>query len=137
MDQSSSKSYSFFFLYRYNLGLVNQNLKFFEEALECFHKVQSLVRSHSHVTYQLGKTHELRGEVEVAMEWYLKALALVPTDPGLLKKLGELSDMDGDRQQAYQHYYDVINRTSIIQKKSCVNVFNVKYLILFVMYTVS
>ncbi len=98
---------SFMNIIRYNLGLVNQHLKFFEEALECFHKVQSLVRNHPHVTYQLGSTHELRGEIEVAMEWYLKALALVPTDPGLLKKLGELSDMDGDRQGAYQHYYDV------------------------------
>ena len=67
----------------------------------------SLVRNHPHVTYQLGRTHELREENEIATEWFLKALALAPTDPGILKKLEELSEVDGDRQHAYQHLYDV------------------------------
>lgn len=34
----------------YNLGLCNKRLRFYEDALECFFKLQSIVRNHAQVT---------------------------------------------------------------------------------------
>jgi len=91
----------------YNLGLMSQKLRFYEEALDYFHKILVLVRNHSHVLYQLGRTHEFMGEIEVAMEWYLKALALSPTDAGILTKMASLYAADGNSRQVcnWQHLH--------------------------------
>jgi len=97
----------------YNLAIVNQTMKFYEDALEWFHKVHTLLPNHPHVTFQLGRTHEFLGELDVATEWYLKSLALAPSDSGILKRLGQLADVQGDTQQAYQHFYDVCKTMQI------------------------
>ena len=90
----------------YNLGLCNKKLGIYEEALEGFFKLQSIVRNHNEVVYHIANIYELMGDNDQATEWYLQLLGLVPTDPGILQKVGSIFDAEGDKQQAYQYHFD-------------------------------
>ena len=111
----------------YNLGLCNKKLALYEEALETFFKLQSIVRNHHEIVYHIANTYEQMGDFDQATEvgenylrqiteivkmillcrqWYLQLLGLVPTDPGILQKVGTIFDNEGDKQQAYQYHYD-------------------------------
>jgi intraflagellar transport protein 88 len=51
------------------IGIVNKQLGLYEEALECFLKLQAIVRYHPQVLYQLANLYELLGDVDQASEW--------------------------------------------------------------------
>jgi hypothetical protein len=51
------------------IGLVNKQLGMYEDALECFLKLQAIVRHHPQVLYQVAHLHELLGDVDQASEW--------------------------------------------------------------------
>ena len=90
----------------YNTGLCNKKLGLFEDALEDFFKLHSIVRNHSEVVYQLANLYEVMGDMDQAIEWYLQLLGLTPTDPVILQKMGAIFDNEGDKQQAYQYHFD-------------------------------
>jgi intraflagellar transport protein 88 len=90
----------------YNLGLCNKRLGLYEEALEEFFKLQSIMRNHSQVVYHIATIYELMGDMDQATEWFLQLLGLVPTDPTILQKVGAIFDNEGDKQQAYQYHFD-------------------------------
>ena len=48
----------------YNLGLCNKKLGLYEEALEGFFKLQSIVRNHSEVVYHIANIFELMGDFD-------------------------------------------------------------------------
>ena len=48
----------------YNLGLSNKKLGLYEEALEGFFKLQSIVRNHSEVVYHIANIFELMGDLD-------------------------------------------------------------------------
>jgi len=52
-------------------GLVNKQLGLLEDALNCFLKLQSIVRHHPEVLYQLGTLYESVGDVDQGIEWYV------------------------------------------------------------------
>ena len=54
----------------YNAGLCNKKLGLYEEALEDFFKLHSIVRNHSEVVYQIASLYEAMGDVDQAIEWY-------------------------------------------------------------------
>ena len=87
-------------------GLCNKKHSLYEEALEVFFKLQSIVRNHNEVVYHIANTYEQMGDFDQATEWYLQLLGLVPTDPGILQRVGTIFDNEGDKQQAYQYHYD-------------------------------
>ena len=91
----------------YNLGLVNQHLKIYDEALEAFEKVIKFTPNNADAIYQMGKTFEKMGESEKAVSWYLKSLSIHQHDSGVLKSLAKIFDERGDKGQAYQYYTDV------------------------------
>ena len=74
--------------------------------MEIFFKLQTIVRNHAQVLYQIANLYELMGDMDQAVEWYLQLLGLVPTDPVILQKMGTLFDDEGDKQQAYQYHFD-------------------------------
>lgn len=53
------------------IGLVNKQLGLYEESLECFLKLQAIVRHHPQVLYQVAHLQELLGDVDQASEWWL------------------------------------------------------------------
>jgi len=53
------------------IGLVNKQLGMYEDALECFLKLQAIVRHHPQVLYQVAHLQELLGDVDQASEWWL------------------------------------------------------------------
>ena len=55
----------------YNAGLCNKKLGLYEEALEDFFKLHSIVRNHSEVVYQIASLYEAMGDVDQAIEWYV------------------------------------------------------------------
>ena len=87
-------------------GLCNKKLGLYEDALEDFFKLHSIVRNHSEVVYQLANLYEVMGDMDQAIEWYLQLLGLTPTDPVILQKMGAIFDNEGDKQQAYQYHFD-------------------------------
>ncbi len=56
----------------YNMGLCNKRLGFYEDALECFFKLQSIVRNHAQVMFQIANLYELMGDMSQAVEWYFQ-----------------------------------------------------------------
>ena len=53
----------------YNLGLCNKKLGLYEEALEIFFKLQTIVRNHAQVLYQIANLYERMGDMDQAVEW--------------------------------------------------------------------
>lgn len=56
----------FIFLF---VGLVNKLLGLHEDALDCFLKLQAIVRHHPEALFQLGHLYQLVGDVDQAIEW--------------------------------------------------------------------
>ena len=52
----------------YNLGLCNKKLALYEEALETFFKLQSIVRNHHEIVYHIANTYEQMGDFDQATE---------------------------------------------------------------------
>jgi intraflagellar transport protein 88 len=48
----------------YNLGLCHKQLKRYEDSLEIFFKLQSIVRNHPEVMYQIANVYELVGDID-------------------------------------------------------------------------
>lgn len=59
------------------IGLVNKQLGMYEDALECFLKLQAIVRHHPQVLYQVAHLQELLGDVDQASEWWLYAFMFI------------------------------------------------------------
>ncbi|VDP54704.1 unnamed protein product [Schistosoma mattheei] len=53
----------------YNLGLVCKQLERYEEALEAFFKLHSVLRNSAPVVYQLMDIYEKLGDPTQAQEW--------------------------------------------------------------------
>jgi hypothetical protein len=60
----------------YNLGLCHKQLKRYEESLEIFFKLQSIVRNHPEVMYQVEKAIKLFSSSLVKRHSKLKRLPL-------------------------------------------------------------
>ena len=52
----SSVSYSFFLSL---IGLVHKKMNRLEDALDCFHKLQAILRNHPQVLYQIANLYPL------------------------------------------------------------------------------
>ena len=48
-------------------GLCNKKLGLYEDALEDFFKLHSIVRNHSEVVYQLANLYEVMGDMDQAI----------------------------------------------------------------------
>jgi hypothetical protein len=46
------------------LGLCHKQLKRYEDSLEIFFKLQSIVRNHPEVMYQIANVYELVGDID-------------------------------------------------------------------------
>uniref|UniRef100_A0A8C0WJX6 Intraflagellar transport protein 88 homolog n=1 Tax=Castor canadensis TaxID=51338 RepID=A0A8C0WJX6_CASCN len=90
----------------YNLGLTYKKLIRLDEALDCFLKLQAILRNSAEVLYQIANIYELMGDRSQAIKWLLQLISIVPTDADILSKLGELYDSAGDKSQAFQYYYE-------------------------------
>jgi intraflagellar transport protein 88 len=56
---------------------VNKQLGLYEEAVECFLKLQAIVRHHPQVLYQVAHLQELLGDVDQASEWLLFSFIVI------------------------------------------------------------
>ena len=55
-------SFSFFsssFFLSYLIGLVHKKMNRLEDALDCFHKLQAILRNHPQVLYQIANLYPL------------------------------------------------------------------------------
>lgn len=62
------------------IGLVYKKQSMFEEALECFWKLRTIVHYDPQTLYQIGHLYQLMSDVDQAAEWYLffiKIIALI------------------------------------------------------------
>ena len=90
----------------YNLGLSNKKLKRFEDALDSFYKLHTILRNSPQVMYQLADIHDQLGNTPEATEWLMQLVGIVPSDATILQRLGEMYDSEGDKSQAFQYHYD-------------------------------
>ncbi|KAJ1561400.1 Intraflagellar transport protein 88, partial [Cladochytrium tenue] len=84
--------------------LVNKRLGLYADALQCFEKLHSILRSSAEVMYQIADIYDRKGSLQQSMEWYNILISVVPTDPGVLARLGDAFVKEGDKSQAFQHY---------------------------------
>uniref|UniRef100_UPI00358E98C6 intraflagellar transport protein 88 homolog isoform X2 n=1 Tax=Myxine glutinosa TaxID=7769 RepID=UPI00358E98C6 len=90
----------------YNLGLVHKKQGNFQDALQCFLKLNAILRNDTQVMYQLASTLEALGEGAHAITWLVQLLGITPSDPHVLAWLGEMYDRDGDKSQALHHFFE-------------------------------
>ncbi|XP_065648615.1 intraflagellar transport protein 88 homolog isoform X2 [Hydra vulgaris] len=90
----------------HNLGLCYKKMSKFDEALECFHKLNLVLPNNAEVICQIGQIYENDKNTAEALEWYQQLLNIVPTDCEVLRKVAMLYEEDGDKSQAFQYMYE-------------------------------
>jgi intraflagellar transport protein 88 len=88
----------------YNLGLVYKRLGYYNEALQAFEKLHTIIPNSQDVIYQIGHINELIGMRRQALKWYSILVTKVPSDSEVLAKMGYLYQTEEDEFQAL-HYY--------------------------------
>ena len=53
----------------YNLGLAHKRMGRYHEALDCFHKLQSILRDSAQVIYQLADLYDKVDDFTLSTEW--------------------------------------------------------------------
>ncbi|GMT29246.1 hypothetical protein PFISCL1PPCAC_20543, partial [Pristionchus fissidentatus] len=90
----------------YNLGLIHKKAHNLENALDCFYKLDKMLRNNVQVVCQLASIYEFMEDSGQAIELYSQANSLAPTDPSILSKLSQIYESEQDKSQAFQCLYD-------------------------------
>lgn len=88
----------------YNLGLVYKRLGYYNESLQAFEKLHTIIPNSYEVIYQIAHVYELIGMRRQALKWYNILITKVPSDSEILAKMGYLYHQEQDEFQAV-HYY--------------------------------
>lgn len=80
----------------YNLGLVYKRLGYYNEALQAYEKLHTIVPSSIEVIFQIGNINELIGLRRQAIKWYSILVTKVPSDADILAKMGFLYQSEED-----------------------------------------
>ena len=112
----------------FNLGLVNKRMELWEDTLQAFDKLQTIIPRNPEVMYQLGHIHEIVGNYKAAIKWYQILITRIPTDPNILLRIGALYYKEDDEiqalhfhQESYRYYpanIDTISWLGIYYAKS-------------------
>jgi len=88
----------------YNLGLVYKRLGYYNESLQAFEKLHTIIPNSYEVIYQIAHVYELIGMRRIALKWYNILITKVPSDSEILAKMGYLYQQEQDEFQAV-HFY--------------------------------
>lgn len=80
----------------YNLGLVYKRLSYYNESLQAFEKLHTIIPNSYEVIYQIAHVYELIGMRRQALKWYNILITKVPTDSEILAKMGYLYQQEQD-----------------------------------------
>jgi len=75
----------------YNLGLVNLRMGAYQEALQAFDKLHTIIPHNPEVIYQIANLYEQTGELGNAIKWFNILSTRVPSDPVVLARMGQVS----------------------------------------------
>jgi intraflagellar transport protein 88 len=111
----------------YNLGLVYKRLGYYNESLQAFEKLHTIIPNSYEVIYQIAHVYELIGMRRQAIKWYNILITKVPSDSEILAKMGYLYQQEQDEFQAV-HYYQESYRynPSKIDVISCLGMHHAK-----------
>jgi len=90
----------------YNLGLVNKRMGLFEESIQAFEKLQSIMPRNPEVIYQLGNIYEILNQNKQAIKWYNILATRIPSDAAILLKIGTLYYKEQDEIQALHFHQE-------------------------------
>lgn len=92
----------------YNIGIVCKSpaLRQYQESLNTFHRLHSIIPESVEVIYQIADVYRLLGDNDSAAEWYNRLIARVPSDPGVLHNLGQINSIEKDEAQALNYYLE-------------------------------
>ena len=68
----------------YNLGLVYKRLGYYNESLQAFEKLHTIIPNSYEVIYQIAHVYELIGMRRQALKWYNILITKVPSDSEIL-----------------------------------------------------
>ena len=80
----------------YNLGLVYKRLGYYNESLQAFEKLHTIIPNSYEVIYQIAHVYELIGMRRQALKWYNILITKVPSDSEILAKMGYLYQQEQD-----------------------------------------
>ena len=80
----------------YNLGLVYKRLGYYNEALQAYEKLHTIIPTSQEVIYQIGHINELIGLRRQAIKWYSILVTKVPSDADIHAKMGFLYQSEED-----------------------------------------
>jgi len=92
----------------YNIGLVTKTpeLSQYQESLQTFQRLHSIIPESVEVIYQIADVYRLLGDNDAAADWYNRLITRVPTDPGVLYNLGQIYSLDKDEAQSLNFYLE-------------------------------
>jgi len=90
----------------YNLGLVYKRLGYYNESLQAFEKLHTIIPNSYEVIYQIAHVYELIGMRRIALKWYNILITKVPSDSEILAKMGYLYQQEQDEFQAVHFYQE-------------------------------
>lgn len=90
----------------YNLGLVYKRLGYYNESLQAFEKLHTIIPNSYEVIYQIAHVYELIGMRRQALKWYNILITKVPSDSEILAKMGYLYQQEQDEFQAVHFYQE-------------------------------
>lgn len=88
----------------YNLGLVNKQLGYVQEAAQAFEKLHTIIPRTPEVLWHLATAYETLGATDAALKYYNLLSTAVPSDASVLSRLGAVYAKDEDDTQAF-HFY--------------------------------
>tara|TARA_B110000285_G_C15118375_1_gene615525 strand:+ start:1657 stop:1893 length:237 start_codon:yes stop_codon:yes gene_type:complete len=76
--------------------LVYKRLNYYNESLQAFEKLHTIIPNSYEVIYQIAHVYELIGMRRQALKWYNILVTKVPTDSEILAKMGYLYQQEQD-----------------------------------------
>lgn len=112
----------------YNLGLVYKRLGYFNESLQAFEKLHTIIPNSYEVLYQIAHVYELIGMRREALKWYNVLITQnVQSDSEILAKMGYLYQQEQDEFQAVHFYQESFRyNPSKIDVISCLGMHHAK-----------
>ena len=91
----------------YNLGLVYKRLGYYNESLQAFEKLHTIIPNSYEVLFQIAHVYELIGMRREALKWYNVLITQnVQSDSEILAKMGYLYQQEQDEFQAVHFYQE-------------------------------
>eukprot|EP00918_Siedleckia_nematoides_P103917 GHVU01226701.1.p1 GENE.GHVU01226701.1~~GHVU01226701.1.p1 ORF type:complete len:376 (+),score=65.29 GHVU01226701.1:86-1129(+) len=92
----------------FNIGLTNKHLKLYDQSLQAFEKLNSVLPNKPEVLFHIGDIYAATGKTDAALEFFslLTSAAICPADADIFVRMGLTFHKLGDADQALSYFLE-------------------------------